>query len=311
MSITLVILFLAVIALFVGAEFSLNAAEKVGKLFGIPPLVIGLLIIGLGTSLPEFFVSHLAAMSERGQMAIGNIVGSNISNILLVLGISIIIQKIVVNEKSTLYQLAIHLLLSVVLSGVLFFDELSLVSCLILIAFFIGHLCFTSRSMKRQRKSDPGRFVPEQVGIKEKFSLSLKLLMGFTLLYFGGEGLVTSGGELCRLFGVSEYVISVIVIALGTSLPELVTSLLAAAKKKDFDLILGNIIGSNIFNVAFVMGSLIFYRIDLSRSFKAEISILLASSLCLLIFAYKRWPLGRSLGVAFVLSYMAMVYYWI
>ena len=132
----IIVLVLAVAALFLGAEFSLSAAEKVGAIFGIPPLVTGLLIIGLGTSLPEFFVSHLAAINQRGQMAIGNIVGSNISNILLVLGLSCIIQKIAVGQKETFHQIGIHLLLSFILSAVLLFDQLHIISCLILMAFF-------------------------------------------------------------------------------------------------------------------------------------------------------------------------------
>ena len=120
-----------------------------------------------------------------------------------------------------------------------------------------------------------------------------------------------SGVELCRLFGASEYIISVIFIALGTSLPELVTSVLAAVKNKSLDLIVGNVIGSNIFNVAFVMGSLIFYRIDLSRAFSAEIFVLLFSSLCLLIFSYKKWTLGRPFGMLFIGMYATITYYWV
>ena len=307
----ILVLILAVVALFIGAELSLSAAEKVGKLFGIPPLVIGLLIIGLGTSLPEFFVSHLAAMNGQGQMAIGNIVGSNISNLLLVLGVSIIIQKIAVDQKATFHQVGIHLLLSLILSTVLLFDQLSAPVCLVLIAFFLGHLTYTYLEMKKSQQPSPSQGVPgERAEALQKGRLFAKLFIGFTLLYAGGEGLVQSGSELCRLLGISEYAISVIFIALGTSLPELVTSLLAVVRKKDLDLIVGNIIGSNIFNVAFVMASLICYRIDLSRVFFAEIIVLLSSSLLLFVFAYRRWALNRFLGVLLLGMYSAIIFYW-
>ena len=302
------LLMLAVVAIFLGADISLNAAEKIGHIFNIPPLIIGLLIIGLGTSLPEFFVSHLAAVRGEGQMAIGNIVGSNISNLLLILGLSVVIQKISISQRGVFHQIAIHLLLSLILSIILLFNELYLLSCVVLIVFFISYLCYTYYDIKKFRNGPNNRVTAIS---EKKRKLLFRLFIGFTLLYLGGEGLVRSGVELCRLFGASEYIISVIFIALGTSLPELVTSVLAAVKNKSLDLIVGNVIGSNIFNVAFVMGSLIFYRIDLSRAFSAEIFVLLFSSLCLLIFSYKKWTLGRPFGMLFIGMYATITYYWV
>ena len=248
-------LVLAIILLFVGAELALNAAEKVGKLFNIPPLLIGLLIIGPGTSLPEFFVSHLAALNGQGQMAMGNIVGSNISNLLLVLGISLVIQKITVANKAIFRQISIHLLLSLILSVVLLFSKLHILSCLVLMAFFWGYLGDTYLNMKNQSESKPPGKRALLNSSKENILLFGKLVAGFGLLYYGGEVLVQSGNDLCRLWGISEYMISAIFIALGTSLPELVTSLLTTLRKKNLELIVGNVIGSNILNVAFVMAS--------------------------------------------------------
>ena len=143
------LLMLAVVAIFLGADISLNAAEKIGHIFNIPPLIIGLLIIGLGTSLPEFFVSHLAAVRGEGQMAIGNIVGSNISNLLLILGLSVVIQKISISQRGVFHQIAIHLLLSLILSIILLFNELYLLSCVVLIVFFISYLCYTYYDIKK------------------------------------------------------------------------------------------------------------------------------------------------------------------
>ncbi|MCY4643754.1 MAG: sodium:calcium antiporter [Bacteriovoracales bacterium] len=303
-----IVLILAFVILYIGAELALESGEKVGQALGISPLLIGLLIIGTGTSLPELFVSHLAALNGRGQIAIGNIVGSNVCNLLLVLGISMTIQRIALVKKETFYQAGIHLLLTVFLCAVLAFDELYPLSCVALIGFFAAYLFHSYGEAKKSKRNDREKTSGSVVVSWPK--LVGKLLLGFSLLYVGGEALVRSGSSLCRFLGISEYTISVIFIALGTGLPELFTSFLATMKKKNLDIIVGNIIGSNIFNVALVMGSLVFYRIDLSRSFMGEMIALMISSLLLFAFAFKRWALNRVLGISFVGMYAFMVYYW-
>ena len=309
LTIAIFTLILSLILLLVGAELALNASEKVGKLFQIPPLLTGMLIIGLGTSLPEFFVSHLAALNGQGQMALGNIVGSNISNLLLVLGVTLLLQKIIVAHKDTLRQIGLHLLLSMILSFILLFNKLHILSCLVLITFFLGHIYQLSKGMK---KTPPHKKTERTSSLSKvkKALLFIKLSAGFGLLYYGGEILVKSGSTLCHFLGISEYIISVIFIALGTSLPELLTSLLAIFQKKDLDLIVGNIIGSNIFNVAFIMGSLAFYNLDLSRGFLVESLVLFISSSLLFIFSLKKWPLNRPLGLFFMALYSGILYYW-
>lgn len=317
MLIEVLILVLSIVMLFIGAELALDASEKVGLVFDIPPLVIGLILIGLGTSLPEFFVSQLAAANGSGDMAIGNIVGSNISNLFLVLGISICFVKILVEDKETFNQVQIHLALSVTLSVVLFFSKLYVLSCLVLISFFLLYLFNTYKDM---RGSDSHVEVSEDDKetirkIREtysaKFVLYLKLLGGFSLLYYGGELLVKSGTEICRIAQISEYIVSAIFIAFGTSFPELVTSIIAIVKKKDVNLILGNVLGSNVFNVAFVMSSLAFYEIDLPRNYWAEQSVLMIGSIILLLHAYMRRPLGKITGVVFISFYCIVTFYWV
>ncbi len=310
------ILGLSIVLLVIGAELVLDASEKVGKLFNIPPLVIGLVLIGLGTSLPEFFVSHLAAINGQGDMAIGNIVGSNISNLMLVLGISVLIHKIVVDKKEVINQAYIHVGLSITLSIILMFNKLYALSCLVLLTFFLGHLFFTYLGMNKQKRNPLTLEELEDVEdleytAKAKIILFVKLLVGFGFLYYGGEYLVKSGTEICRLSGISEYLVSAIFIALGTSIPELITSLLAAFKKKNVDLIFGNVIGSNIFNVAFVMGSLLFYEIDLKRTFYPEIIVLNIASLAVGFYAFKKIPLGKSIGFSLIGLYCLIVYTWI
>ena len=288
----------------------MQSAEKLGKALGIPSLIIGLFIIAFGTSLPEFFVSHLAAKGGHGQIAIGNVVGSNISNLLLILGVSLLIKKITIDDKEIVKQMGIHLLLTLILSGILFLKELYVISCLVLLSFFVFFVGCLYRSMKEDKKcSDSYREFT--LTDSEKVKLFIRLLLGFALLYYGGGSLVKVSTEICQLLGISEYVVSVIMIALGTSLPELMTSVLVVLRNRDPILIIGNIIGSNIFNIAFIMGSLFAYRIDLSRGFLWEVIVLVISSFVLWIYAVRRWVLSRSLGVGILLAYIAIVIYWI
>lgn len=317
MLIEIVFLVIAIVMLFIGAELALDASEKVGKVFDIPPLVIGLVLIAMGTSLPEFFVSHLAAINNEGSMAIGNIVGSNIANMLLVLGISVLLHRISFSAKAVFNQVVIHFALSASLVTILMFNKLYTLSCIYLVTFFFGYLFYTYKDMKKsdkhidldeEDKSDINEILNTAKG---KILLFAKLFVGFLFLYYGGEFLVTSGKEICRLANISEYMVSAIFIAFGTSFPELVTSLIATFKKKDVDLILGNVIGSNIFNVAFVMSSLAFYEIDLPRSYLPEQLVLLGASGLLLLFAYKKWPLGKLVGVIFSAAYIGITYYWV
>ena len=317
MLLEVMVLVLSVVTLFLGAELTLGAGEKLGRLFAIPPFMIGLLIIGFGTSLPEFFVSHLSAANGRGQMALGNLVGSNISNILLVLGLSLVVRKISMASQETLLQMILHLLLSLILGVILLFDRLHWLSCLVLMAFFAGYLSYLYLDMKRSQQNIGCDLQPDQeptaLGGRcyHQVKLFAQLLLGFVLLYGGGEFLIESGSALCQLLGLSEYVISVMFIALGTSLPELATALLAVWRGKNMELITGNVIGSNIFNISFVMASLIFYRIDLSRGFWVETSVLVISAAVLLIFSAKKWTPGRALGLLLVGAYGYMTYYWL
>ena len=302
-------LVLSLAALLLGAELSLGSGEKLGKIFGVPPLVVGLLVIGFGTSLPEFFISHFAAFKGYGAMAMGNLVGSNISNLLLILGASVLMKKISLRGKGFSSQLLIHLGLSVLLAGILAFDKLYTLSCLVLLVFFGSYLFYTYSEMKNSPQAKKRNVLLEGKGV-ETIKLFGILIVGFALLYWGGTRLVMSAKKLCEFWDVSEYLVSVILLALGTSLPELLTSLMTVLRKRDLDLILGNIIGSNIFNIAFVMGSLIFYPIDLPRNFFPESAVLVVASLLFWFFAMKKWALSRFFGFSCMISYLLMVFYW-
>ncbi|MGK0367729.1 MAG: cation:H+ antiporter [Thermoproteota archaeon] len=300
-----ILLTLSFIFLYFGAEFSLDGAEKIGKKMGMSPLVIGMLLVGIGTSLPEFFVSHIASVQGSYDIALGGLIGSNIANIFLILGISALIVPLGLGSSEMKTQIKMHLIMVILMIPLLLQKEFNLIGTFVLFSFLTVYLVNIFRGMKKNKI--------ENAEPVEAFNIPLttfKMFVGFVLLYFGGDFLVTSGSNICKSFGVSQYVISSILVAFGTSFPELVTALIAALKKKDQDLIVGNIIGSNVFNIALIFGSLGFYKIPLKVDFKMELVILSFAALYMLFLSKRNVKLGKAGGVLFLAMYGKMVYYW-
>ncbi len=303
------LLLLSVLLLYYGAEFSLESAEKIGLYLGLSPLVIGLLIIGFGTSLPEFFVSQLATIKGNSSIALGNIVGSNVANIFLILGLSSVLTNLYINTKEIFEQLVFHLVLTFLAFFIFTRKEYNFAMSLLLWIFFFTYLVFTYVDMRKKRKERILHVdkIEEKIHVKD----FLFLFLGFFLLYLGGDLLVDAGSSISRFFGVSEYMISVIFVAFGTSFPEFVTSVMTCVRKKNTDLILGNILGSNIFNLSFVLSSIGHSSFLIKQNFVPEFSLLLFVSLFFIILYYLKRPISRFVGFFFLCCYSAMVYYWI
>lgn len=301
------ILVLSLVALYYGAEFVLESAEKVGRSLGFSPLVIGLVIVGFGTSLPEFFVSHLASLRGEYPIALGNIVGSNVANLFLILGLTAVITPLSFSGHSLRDQLIVHLILTLAVGVLFLFNELYLIGAGVLLLFFVVYLSLTYRDMKNDRevfvKSDE---VPEKLVLKDFIVLNI----GFVLLYAGGEMLVSSGSKIGLALGVSSFVISAIFVAFGTSFPELVTALMACIRKKDLNLITGNIIGSNVFNISLILGTLGLHRLPITQTYSLEMSVLLVAGFFLLLLCVFRRNMGKLAGAGFLASYGAMIFYW-
>ncbi|OFZ24610.1 MAG: hypothetical protein A2381_19755 [Bdellovibrionales bacterium RIFOXYB1_FULL_37_110] len=297
-------LLLSFVILYYGAEFVLSSAEKTGKALGLSPLVIGLAIVGFGTSLPELFVSQMASYKKSYEIAFGNIIGSNVANILLILGVSAIIYPLSMGRRDIKRQLKRHLAVTILLLIIMQFKVINWIAGIILLSYFGYYLSFTFRKMAKR--------VKEEHEIKPKIGILdiIKLVLGFCLLFFGGDLLVCSGTKLGELLSISPYVISAIFVAVGTSFPELVTSLVACIKKRDVDLVTGNIIGSNIFNIALILGSCGFYNIVSNSTYWVEMVTLVILSIVFLILAKFRPVLDRKVGVLFLLGYVGMVLHW-
>jgi cation:H+ antiporter len=308
------ILVLSIVALYFGAELALEGAEKIGIFFGLSPLVIGLLLIGFGTSLPEFFVSQIACLNGEPGMALGNIIGSNIANLFLIMGLSGVIAPLYILQEDIKRQVVIHIILTAILGGIVFYLGVRPITTVILFLFFSFFLWDIFNEMKKKRRlRQIDKDDEDDTEDVEKLELFVfgKMVVGFVLLYFGGEYLVSSGSTLGKLWGVPAYVISAVFVAFGTSFPELVTALIACVKKKNTDLITGNIIGSNIFNVAFVMGSIGFYDINVKQNFMIEMIALGFASLFLLFLVLIKKNFGRFGGITFLSGYGYVVYYWV
>lgn len=300
------LLVVSIVVLYYGAEFSLDASEKVGKKLGLSPLMVGMLLIGFGTSLPELFVGHIAGLQNKVGIAIGSLVGSNIANMCLILGISGFFTSMHLSHKSIKDQLVLHLILGFVLFFVLTRESLNFLTALPLLILCGVYLYYLLLDMRKDRHMHEGKNEHFNAG-----EILVKLVGGFGMLYIGGELLVKSGTDLCLQLGISEYIVSAIFIAFGTSFPELVTSIMAAVKKKETDMIVGNIVGSNMFNCAFILGSLGVYNFEMVGTYYFEIAILIFGALGLLILSLLKKEFGKISGGLYLVSYLTVVAHWL
>jgi len=289
------LLIVAVVVLYFGAEFTLEASEKVGKKIGLSPLMIGMLLIGFGTSLPEFFVGHIAGVRDQAGIAIGSLIGSNIANMCLILGVCGLCTTLQLSHRSVRDQLIFHVILGFVLWFVLTRENLTVITASPLILLCGAYLFSLFRDLKQDRHLHAEEDDDFNAGV-----VFIKLLAGFGMLYLGGELLVKSGTDLCSTLGISEYIVSAIFLAFGTSFPELVTAIMAIAKKKDTDLIVGNIVGSNMFNCAFILGSLGIYDFKIEGPFGFELSVLIGGAIILLTLSLLKKSFFRLSGVLFL-----------
>lgn len=255
MAITLFIV--GLIFLIVGAEALVRGASRLAAVFGISPLVIGLTVVAFGTSSPELAVSIKSVLSDQGGIAVGNIVGSNIFNVLFILGISALIIPLVVSEQ--LIRLDVPLM--VVLSGIvllLALDEVfGLVDGLLLVSGLLAYFGFLIFQSRRERPDAGGEGAPASTGDKESGSGWIKntslVLGGLALLVLGSRWLVSGAVTFAGYLGVSELIVGLTIVSAGTSLPEVVTSIIAAIRGER-DIAVGNVVGSNLFNLMGVLG---------------------------------------------------------
>jgi cation:H+ antiporter len=314
--VNIVLFIVGLILLYLGAEFLVRGSSRLALFFRISPIIIGLTVVAFGTSFPEFVTSMVAAWQNKIDLAIGNIVGSNIANICLILGISGLIIPVTIDPKTVkneLYWMMVASLLFWIfgLGGLINHLE-----GVILLAGISGFTVIMVRnSMKeRQNSSDQEEIRHESKRLHHlplplRFSIYVIMTIGgIVLLMFGSKFLIESATNIARALGVSEVVIGLSLVAFGTSLPELATAIIAIARKEN-DILVGNIVGSNIFNILFVGGALTtFFTAPMNqRVLTLDLPIMLIVSLFLVIVIFKRKRISRLTGSIFFAVYVLYI----
>ena len=295
------------------ADVFTNNGAKIARIFNISPLIIGLLIFGFGTSAPEMLVSGIAAYSGHPEMSVGNAFGSNIFNIGLVLGITALILPIQV-EKSVLKKEWVFLILSTLVAGLLLLDQyLSFYDGLILLALLILFLFYVFKQSKKDSLNGIDD-VDSKINNKEKGKTWILLIVSLVILISSAKLVVWSGTVLASIFGVPELIIGLTVVALGTSLPELAVSI-SSALKKQHEMVIGNIIGSNLFNTLGVLaipGLISPFKIPTELLSRDYIYILILTFL-IVILSFKDKKINRFGGfvLLFVLGGYLYQLFWI
>lgn len=282
-----------------GADWFVDGASSIAERFGIPQLIIGLTIVAMGTSAPEAAVSITAAVKGNADITIGNIIGSNILNILIILGISSVITTLAVSKSTVRYEIPFMIMITLVLllqgmGGVVALPDG--VVLLLLFLVYLGYLFFMAKH---------GNTV--YTGDTKKYKLWQSVLWtaaGLALIVVGSNIAVDAASTIARILGMSERFIGLTIVALGTSLPELFTSV-SAARKGNADIAIGNIVGSNIFNILFVVGiSALITPIPFSAGFYVDTVFAVLVGILLLVCSMPHHRLRRKSGIIMLLSYV-------
>ena len=286
-----------------GADWFVEGTSGIARKMGIPQLVVGLTIVAMGTSAPEAAVSIAAALKENADIAIGNVVGSNIMNILVILGITAVIISVPI-QKSTLkieipYLIAIMIALLVMgMTGNVVSRGEGVILWLLFIAYLV-YLLFMAKNGKEENQE-----VEDSIA-----KLLISAVIGGVVVVLGSNVTVDSATAIAEMAGLSERFIGLTIVALGTSLPELVTSA-TAAKKGNADIAIGNIVGSNIFNVLFVIGTTaLITPVPYEANFFIDGGIAVAAGLLLWVSVFKHLELRRKWGIVMLLGYVAYFIY--
>lgn len=314
--ITLVLLLAGLVLLVVGAEFLVKGASRVAAILRIPPLIVGLTIVAYGTSAPEMFVSVISASSGQGDIAMGNVVGSNICNVLLILGLSALITPLIVTKQIIRSDVPIMIGVSVLLLLFSLDRQLGRVDSLIL---FIGGVVYTLSLIYQSKKQGtvPDEFT-EEYSFNDRVTPGLwlknivSIVGGLALLVLGSRWLVDSAVTIARALQVNELLIGLTIVAIGTSLPELATSVVASWRGER-DIAIGNVLGSNIFNILAVLGVAGIVSpsgIEVSETLiKFDIPVAIAVAVACLPIFYSGRRIDRWEGLLFLFYYVAYTVY--
>lgn len=312
---TYIFLVLGFVLLIKGADFFVEGSSAVAKKLKVPSLIIGMTIVAMGTSLPECAVSVTASITNNNALAVSNVVGSNIFNLMVVCGACALFAPLAVQVGTLKKEFPFSILVGVLLLVLGYIGmEVGHVDGVILLVLFAAFLFWMVQSAKKARAAGEALEIEEEEEAEHLADLPVwkcivYIVLGAAAIAFGGDFVVDSASEIAADFGLSQNLIGLTIVALGTSLPELVTSIVAA-RKKEADMALGNVIGSNIFNVLFVLGiAATISPVAFIMENVIDIVILTIMSVVVLIFAWSKKQIGRIEGIVMLLAYAGYMVY--
>ncbi len=307
---TVLLLALGIFLLIKGADFFVDGASSIAKVLKIPSLIIGLTLVSIGTSLPEASVSITSALQGLNDMSIGNVVGSNILNTLFILGLSAILIPLVIDKDMKKFDIPIMCFLYVILilfAFVITPGSLDRWEGVVLLVLLVLYLIFLVLRAKKSGAVD----IRDEIPTKNKpIWLSLILIvLGGAGIIFGGTLVVDNASIIATSLGMSQSLVGLTIVSIGTSLPELVTSIIAAMKKEN-DIAIGNVVGSNIFNVIFILGmsATISPLVVISQTL-VDILVMIFTAILTLVIAFSSKKVNKWHGLAMVVLYVAYLAY--
>ncbi|MGK0253983.1 MAG: cation:H+ antiporter [Mariniflexile sp.] len=311
MVVSLLLIVVGFLGLIFGANWLVDGASGLAKKYNIPDLVIGLTIVAFGTSAPELVVNSVASIDGLSDIVLANIIGSNNFNLFIILGIASLVYPITVQSSTAWREIPISLIITIIFFGLandFFMNQNSVISRLdgiILLLFFIYFLYYIFKQMKTEKI--------EVVPYIQKSNITIwtLILIGFSGLLIGGKLVVDNSIDIATDLGISQKIIGLTIIAAGTSLPELITSIVAALKKNS-DIAIGNVIGSNIFNILLILSiSSLIHPIEYNQIFNQDFAILIGGTVFLIIamFTGKRKKLDRWEALILVSFYLIYTTY--
>ena len=288
-----------------GADWFVEGAACIAKKLGIPQLVIGLTIVAMGTSMPEAAVSVTAAMQQNAGITVGNVVGSNILNILIILGITAVITNVTIQRSTLHYEIPFMLAVTALLLGFgMTGGRITFTEGVIFWLFFLAYLGYLFVMARKENAEEEGAVKDFPV-----WKCLLLMVLGGILVVKGSDFAVSGASAIARYFGMSERFIGLTIVALGTSLPELVTSV-TAARRGNAGIAIGNIVGSNIFNILFVIGTAaLICPVPFERKFIADTVIAIGAGVVLWLGTFRNRELRKPCGIVMLLCYAAYFAY--
>ena len=312
----LVFLVIGFVFLMKGADFFVEGSSSIAKRLKVPPIIIGLTIVAMGTSLPETAVSVTASLVNNNELAVSNVVGSNIFNLMVVVGVCSILTPILVQKETIRRDIPFSMICALLLLGLGILAagdtigmRLGHLDGMILLGFFAGYIVVMIQSAMKARAAGKNVELEEEIGILSWPKSILFIVGGALAIAFGGDLTVDAASRIAIDLGMSQTLVGLTIVSIGTSLPELVTSVVAA-RKNEVDMAVGNAVGSNIFNILMVLGvASAINPVALIRENIIDIVILIVFSLIVWIYAATKQRISRKEGISMVCMYLVYAGY--